>query len=287
MHHNRVMNKKSRIQQWLRIPALLLATVLLCSGCSTFEALTRYYARDKIHCQLAYPDIQHFSCGDIAYAITAERAEDEQVGDWIGYIRQLVVVDKTGKVVAYQDATIMYDPDVVVDGEQKQPGNHTIQFFNVYREHGESTALLVDIGNQRYRAVDERQLDPGSELYTPQPLAQDASSDSHEASLRLDPENAYVFYAYGQRYTVTNEKLGDRQLGELIGGIDDVVVFDVESARPLSKKQLAEIDWLGTQSDKERDVWNYGEVSHIQGSDPDQELAVEINGSYRLARRIE
>lgn len=105
------MNKSKKIIM------LLLFTCIVCtalSGCSLQDRIEEY-SSDKEQCYLDTENVTQFSYRGSDYTILADTVSNGGLGEWIGYIRQLVVIDENG---GYHKAIIsenIKDSDTVFD----------------------------------------------------------------------------------------------------------------------------------------------------------------------------
>ena len=75
----------------------------LFSGCSFVKEQIKEYADDKEPCVLNYGDVTQFTYKGDCYTILDDTMKNENLGEWIGYIRQLVAVDNTGAIIVQEN----------------------------------------------------------------------------------------------------------------------------------------------------------------------------------------
>lgn len=66
------------------------------TGCSLQEGNSEYPGEQ---CYLNKDNVTKFSCMGNDYTILEDTVSDNGLGAWVGYVRQLVAVDETGKVI--------------------------------------------------------------------------------------------------------------------------------------------------------------------------------------------
>ena len=87
---------------------LMVCLCALLPGCSFVKEQIKEYADDKEPCILNSEDVTQFTYKGNSYTILGDTVANENLGEWIGYIRQLVVVDDTGAIIMQEhieDAT--------------------------------------------------------------------------------------------------------------------------------------------------------------------------------------
>lgn len=55
---------------------------------------------------------------------------------------------------------------------------------------------------------------------------------------------------------------------------------------PISKEELNEIDWFGTNSETHRKEWFYNDIYEIYGINQTEKVAVNVNNHYYVAKQI-
>ena len=90
---------------------------------------------------------------------------------------------------------------------------------------------------------------------------------------------------FGAVYQVTSDMVSDDELGSYIDILAESVTFDTETKIPLSKEDLSKIDWYGENAGQGREYWFYTDVYEIYGTDKVEEVAVNVNDNYYIAKR--
>lgn len=98
--------------------------------------------------------------------------------------------------------------------------------------------------------------------------------------LAIDSSDCRIIHYNHRKYRISSELVSLDKLGEFLGVLADSKTFILTTGKEVSKSELRKIDYTGTNSDEEREVWNYGEVYSLNMKDT---IAVEINDEYRIA----
>ena len=130
--------------------AMLLMGCLcsLFSGCSFVKEQIKEYADDKEPCVLNHGDVTQFTYKGDSYTILDDTMKNENLGEWIGYIRQLVAVDDTGAIIVQEnigDATFHSLSDLA---EESPDAKYIIPFLNVYADPNNASNLIVDVNGE-------------------------------------------------------------------------------------------------------------------------------------------
>ncbi len=270
------MDKKIRF-----ISSLLIVTIVGCflTGCSLQDKIDEY-ASDKEQCYLNPEDVTQFIYKKKNYTTLEDTVSDRELGDWVGYIRQLVVVDETGKIL-YQEET----KTNIIDSLKDMPDNITgesyvIPFLNIYTNTRENNSLIVEVNGEYHKAIFNENVKDTDKILNFKTLNQ-STSDRFE----VNPENAMQLI-YGKRiYQITTETISKNDLGNYIDVLAENIVFDAITKIPLSDKELGEIDWSGNASNQQREQWIYKDIYEIKNVDKNEAIAVMVNNQYYIARQ--
>lgn len=270
------MDKKIRF-----ISSLLIVTIVGCflTGCSLQDKIDEY-ASDKEQCYLNPEDVTQFIYKKKNYTTLEDTVSDRELGDWVGYIRQLVVVDETGKIL-YQEET----KTNIIDSLKDMPDNITgesyvIPFLNIYTNTRENNSLIVEVNGEYHKAIFNENVKDTDKILNFKTLNQ-STSDRFE----VNPENAtQLIYGKGI-YQITTETISKNDLGNYIDVLAENIVFDAITKIPLSDKELGEIDWSGNVSNQQREQWIYKDIYEIKNVDKNEAIAVMVNNQYYIARQ--
>ena len=205
--------------------------------------------------------------------------KNENLGEWIGYIRQLVAVDNTGAIIVQEnieDATFHALSDLA---EKAPDAKYIIPFLNVYADPNNASNLIVDVNGEYHKATLSNQLTGAETIFDFRIAAEKASSD-----FELNPTNATQIISDNKVYQVTTETVSKEQLGNYMDILAEKVIFDADTKLPLTKMEMNQIDWTGSSSEQTRESWFYVDVYEISDTDPADAVAVKVNNQYHIAR---
>ena len=262
------------------ISSLLIVTIISCflTGCSLQDKIDEY-ASDKEQCYLNSEDVTQFIYKKKNYTILEDTVSDRELGDWVGYFRQLVVVDETGKIL-YQEET----KTNIIDSLKDMPDNiasesYVIPFLNIYTNTKDDNSLIVEVNGEYHKAIFNKNVKDMDKIFDFKTLNQ-SISDKFE----VNPENTTQLI-YGKRiHQITTEIISKNELGNYIDVLAENIVFDAITKIPLSDKELGEIDWSGNESNHQREQWIYKDIYEIKNIDKNEAIAVMINNQYYVAR---
>lgn len=262
--------------------AMLLMGCLcsLFSGCSFVKEQIKEYADDKEPCVLNHGDVTQFTYKGDSYTILDDTMKNENLGEWIGYIRQLVAVDDTGAIIVQEnigDATFHSLSDLA---EESPDAKYIIPFLNVYADPNNASNLIVDVNGGYHKAVISENVKDSDTVFDFK-----KTEESINDSFEVNPENATQLLWGGTVYQVTSDMVSDDELGSYIDILAESVTFDTETKIPLSKEDLSKIDWYGENAGQGREYWFYTDVYEIYGTDKAEAVAVNVNDNYYIAKR--
>lgn len=98
-------------------------------------------------------DVTKFTYKEDEYTILEDNVSNSELGEWVGYIRQLVAIDETGSIVVSENIeTAMFEnlQDLVDTDENAK---YIIPFLNVYAALDDDIYLIVDENGGYHKAV--------------------------------------------------------------------------------------------------------------------------------------
>lgn len=98
--------------------------------------------------------------------------------------------------------------------------------------------------------------------------------------LAIDSSDCRIVKYNNRKFRISSEIVPDDELKEFLGVIANSKTFVLDTGKEIPKSELIKIDYFGSDSDKEREVWDYGKVYSLDIKDV---IAVEINDKYRMA----
>ena len=271
----------NKIMNMFRGVFLMVCLCALLPGCSFVKEQIKEYADDKEPCILNSEDVTQFTYKGNSYTILGDTVANENLGEWIGYIRQLVVVDDTGAIIMQEhieDATFHDLSDLA---DKAPDAKHIIPFLNVYAAPNDATYLIVDANGDYHKAIPSDQLTETDTVFDFKTAAKKADDD-----FELDPANATQIICGDRVYQVTSETVSKEQLGNYLDILAEKVVFDADTKMPLTKEELNKIDWTGVSGVQTRESWFYVDVYEISGTDASEAVAVKVNNNYYVARAL-
>lgn len=267
------MNKKMIIIMMVCVLCLPLF------GCTLQEKI-KEYSSDKIQCYLNKDNVTQFSYLDNSYTILEETVSNSGLGEWVGYIRQLVAIDENGKILFQEnieDANFQTISDLA---DTIPKATYTVSFLNVYAAPNTDTYFIVDVNGEYHKAIINTDIKDTDRLFDFR-----ESVKSTNEKVQINPENATQILLNGSIYQITSDLVSDDKLGNYIDILAENVTFDTETKRPLSKEDLKKIDRAGKSSDQGREQWIYKDVYEIYGVDKSEAVAVKVNNIYYVAKR--
>lgn len=262
----------------------ILAAVLvsgLLSSCSVLRREIEQYSSDKEECILNSDNVTQFTYQEKSFTILNDTVTKKDLGAWVGYIRQLAVIDASGKILLKQDtkkATIKTLADIA----DKEPNAFAvIPFLNVYetKDNAEKN-LIVDVNGRYHKAVQTEAVKNSDQIFR----YDQEQFKTASANFTVNPKDCTQVMRADHVYQITDTPVSDEQIGEFLDVIAQSIVFDKETKLEIPKEDLLKIDWGGKgSSQQQRESWAYGEVHAIQNTDVSDSVAVEINSEYRIA----
>lgn len=239
------------------------------------------YSREQ--CYLNKENVTQFSYKGNDYTILADTISNSELGEWIGYIRQLAAVDESGKILLQENlktATFQTLADLA-DLVDKAPNDaYIIPFLNVYAAPNADDYLIVDINGEYHKAVIDENIKGTDTVFDFKDIERSMSG-----KFEINPQNATQLLCDGTVYQVTSDTVSNNELGSYIGILAENVIFNAETKIPLSKEELRKIDWYGENAGQHREQWIYKDIYEIHGTEKTEAVAVQINDRYYIAKR--
>lgn len=260
----------------------LLFTCIVCAalaGCSLQDRIEEY-SSDKEQCYLDTENVTQFSYRGSDYTILADTVSNGGLGEWIGYIRQLVVIDENAKILLQENIETATFQSLADLAEKAPEAAYIIPFLNVYAAPNADDYLIVDVNGRYHKAVISENIKDSDTVFDFK-----ATEQSINGSFEVNPENATQLLCGGTVYQVTSDTVSGDELGSYIDILAKSVTFDKETKIPLSKEELSAIDWYGENAGQEREQWFYTDIYKIYRTDTAEAVAVKINNQYYIAKR--
>lgn len=259
----------------------LLCMTVLCSGCSLLENNTEHQ-KEKERCTVNGNDISRFSYGGNEYAILDDTYASSDIGEWVGYIRKLIIIDEQGNALEQID----YDSDTFDDIEaisQKYTETvYTVPYLNVYKikDSNDPMTLVVDVNGSFHKAI-------LSDRISEKDMLIQIEATTAYNNFSINKENCTQLINGNRIYQITDEVVTSNQTEKYLDIIAETVLFDMNTKLPIPKSEQSQMDWTGEKSQNVQRVnWVYQTVYTIRGQKPDTAVAVNINNEYRVAKAV-
>lgn len=270
------MNKITNI---FRSMFLIFCVCTLLAGCSVVQDQIKEYSSDKEQCMLDEENVTQFTFKGEYYTILDDTVANENLGEWIGYIRLLTAVDENGKILMQEyieDATFRTLTDLA---DNNPNAKYIIPFLNVYAAPNDASYLIVDVNGGYHKAIPSKRLTDADSVFDYKSAVEKTSGDYN-----INPQNATQIISADRIYQVTSEIVEKDQLGSYLDVLAEKVTFDTDTKIPLTKEELNKIDWAGDSAGQKREIWFYVDVYEISGTDTQEAVAVKVNNQYHIAK---
>ena len=268
----------SKIKNMLVSIALMSLLCFLIAGCAPLEDRINEFSKDKVQCYLNSENVTQFTYENRNYTILNDTVSNGDLGDWIGYIRQLAAVDESGRVLL-QENIVDADFQTLADLPEKASGTaYIIPFLNVYTAPNDNSYLIVDVNGGYYKAVPSESVTEANVVFDFKGARKTTSGE-----FTINSENATQLICNGVTYQVMPEVVDSDRIGTFVTVLAQNITFDNDTKKAWSKEELNRIDWSG-QSNQERINWFYTDVYEVTGVDPAEAVAVQVNHQYHLAK---
>ena len=227
------------------------------------------YSKNKEKCILNENDITKFQYNNQDYTITNKTVSKADLGDWVGYIREIIGIDTNGNLIEEAD-----NNDSNIKGT-------TISFGNVYMNNKTQSSLIIEINGGYYMAIKTNEITNEDSIFDYKKEINNSNMD-----FKINPEDVSKIISSNSIYEITNQEITN-DIGEFIGIIAENISYDAKTMKQLSKNELLEIDWTGKNSSK-REIKQavYTDIKKINNVDVNEAIAVCINNKYYIANRI-
>lgn len=262
---------------------ILLFAVIICLSLAVCSLQDKIGDYSREQCYLNKENVTQFSYKGNDYTILADTVSNSELGEWIGYIRQLAAVDESGKILLQENLktatfqTLADSADLV----DKAPNDaYIIPFLNVYAAPNADDYLIVDINGEYHKAVIDENIKGTDTIFDFKDIEQSMSG-----KFEINPQNATQLLCDGTVYQVTSDTVSNNELRSYIGILAENVIFNAKTKIPLSKDELRKIDWSGKNTGQHREQWIYKDIYEIHGTEKTEAVEVQINDRYYIAKR--
>ena len=260
----------------------LLFVIVSCAiltGCSIIENGIKKYSNDKEQCFLNSENITQFIYKETYYTILNDTVSNGDLGEWIGYIRQLVAVDENGLIVLQENIETATFQTLMDLADKAPNAKYIIPFLNVYSAPNDMTHLIVEANGGYHKAIKSDMITDIDTIFD--------YSDTEEntrGKYEINPQNATQLICGENIYQVTSDIVPKEYLGKYLDILAERVTFNSDTKLPMNNDDLNNIDWFGTSSEQ-RESWIYTDVYEISGTDISEAVAVKINQQYYIAKK--
>ncbi|WP_027398881.1 NisI/SpaI family lantibiotic immunity lipoprotein [Anaerovorax odorimutans] len=252
---------------------LVILLLFLCfsiSGCFFLNNEIADRKSQREYCSLNDKDGAIFIYGGTDYLILEDTVDKDNLGQWVGYIQKLAVLDQQRTVIELRELSLS-------DLKSSLPDEavYVVQFLNIYKNSEDGENLVIGVNGRFHKAV-------------PKILADDAEIISFEelqnkadGEIMINADNCTQILYGGSVYQITETEISDNDLDAYLGVIGSNKVFDSETNLEILRSDLNKIEIKPGKISKQKRVnWSYGTVFSISNTDKSKSIAVEINNQY-------
>lgn len=265
---------------------LLVVAILLMgasmTGCSVLEKGIDEYSKDKEECVLNTDNVTQFTYKGDSFTILDDTLSNSELGEWVGYIRKLAVIDSNGKILLQQDTEKATFKTLADIADSKPDAAYIIPFFNVYTvKDGNTQELIVDVNGGYHKAILNSFVTDKDTIFR----YNQKTEATAEGEFTINTQNCTQLLCGDKVYQITDETVPYENIGEYIDIIAESYTFDNDTKLQIPKEELYHIDWSGKEkSSQKREQWTIGGIYEILDKDRTDSVAVEVNSEYRVAK---
>lgn len=262
---------------------LLVVAILLMgasmTGCSVLEKGIDEYSKDKEECVLNTDNVTQFTYKGDSFTILDDTLSNSELGEWVGYIRKLAVIDSNGKILLQQDTEKATFKTLADIADSKPDAAYIIPFLNVYTvKDGNTQELIVDVNGGYHKAILNRFVTDKDTIFR----YNQKTEATAEGEFTINTQNCTQLLCGDKVYQITDETVPYENIGEYIDIIAESYTFDNDTKLQIPKEKLYHIDWSGKEkSSQKREQWTIGGIYEILHKDRTDSVAVEVNSEYR------
>ena len=239
----------------------LCGHVALFSGCPCRRKINDY-ASDKEECYLNEENVTQFSYKENNYTILEDTVSNDELGEWIGYIRQLAAVDEEGKLLLQENIEPAAFLNLADLGDKAPDAAYIIPFLNVYAAPNADNYLIVEVNGEYHKAVSNANVKGTDSVFDFK-----NTEEAMSGKFKINPQNATQLLCNSTVYQVTSETVSNSELGNYIDILAETIIFDAETKIPLSKEEPANLTGREKAPSKSWEQWIYKDIYEIQGTD--------------------
>lgn len=216
------------------------------------------------------------------YSILDDTLSNSELGEWVGYIRKLAVIDSNGKILLQQDTEKATFKTLADIADSKPDAAYIIPFLNVYTvKDGNTQELIVDVNGGYHKAILNSFVTDKDTIFR----YNQKTEATAEGEFTINTQNCTQLLCGDKVYQITDETVPYENIGEYIDIIAESYTFDNDTKLQIPKEELYHIDWSGKEkSSQKREQWTIGGIYEILDKDRTDSVAVEVNSEYRVAK---
>ena len=240
------------------------------------------YSKDKEECVLNTDNVTQFTYKGDSFTILDDTLSNSELGEWVGYIRKLAVIDSNGKILLQQDTEKATFKTLADIADSKPDAAYIIPFLNVYTvKDGNTQELIVDVNGGYHKAILNRFVTDKDTIFR----YNQKTEATAEGEFTINTQNCTQLLCGDKVYQITDETVPYENIGEYIDIIAESYTFDNDTKLQIPKEELYHIDWSGKEkSSQKREQWTIGGIYEILHKDRTDSVAVEVNSEYRVAK---
>ena len=145
---------KTMIKKMILLVVAILLMGASMTGCSVLEKGIDEYSKDKEECVLNTDNVTQFTYKGDSFTILDDTLSNSELGEWVGYIRKLAVIDSNGKILLQQDTEKATFKTLADIAGSEPDAAYIIPFLNVYTvKDGNTQELIVDANGGYHKAI--------------------------------------------------------------------------------------------------------------------------------------
>lgn len=226
-----------------------------------------------------------FTYLDESYTVLNERVEQKIVKNRVGYIQKCFVLDNDYSVMMELSLTNLLNYNKDTEGD----GKYNVTYNNIYET--EEDYLAIDVYEDIYKAVKTDSLTSKSKVIQMKEITDNdgepINGDINSGEVVVN-ESDCTQLIFGEKvYQIGDKEVSTDKLERYITIIGQRIVFDANTKKELSSKELKKIEMNPNRlSSQLREDWSYDEVYSIKGKSEEEEVAVSINNKFYKAKCI-
>lgn len=132
---------------------LLCASCVGCVSCVSCRVIESWGNKAKEVFNLDAGDVTQISDGTNCYTILDETVSRDELGSWVGIIRQIAVVDEDGKILKQKKLPVNSFRAYADLADDVLGAAFVVPFLNVYRTPDGGSTLYVDVNGVFHKAI--------------------------------------------------------------------------------------------------------------------------------------